>query len=92
MTVPDHFSWTEHDDSRRVWRYPYSRWQPRWWYYLLPYRGSDEYGRLTLVFNVPPIGFVVWAYRWCRHRHVNSFWICDRCGSRPVIHNPGGAP
>lgn len=52
--------------SRRVWRYSYRDWQPRWWYYLLPYRGGDELGRRTLVFHVPLFGFVVVAYWMCR--------------------------
>lgn len=55
---------------KRFWRYRYSSWQPRWWNYLLPYPGGDEWGRLTLVFHVPPIGFIVWAYKTCH---------CDVC-------------
>lgn len=49
----------------RVWRWSYEQWRPSWWFYFLPYRGADEYGRRTLVIPVHPFGFVVWAYRTC---------------------------
>lgn len=53
--------------QRRFWRYGYRRWAPRWWGWVVPQRlhGGDEFGRHTLVFHVPPIGFLVWAYRTC---------------------------
>lgn len=51
---------------RRFWRYRYGSWTPQWWFYLVPYRGGDEYGRLTLVMPVHPFGFLVVAYRTCR--------------------------
>lgn len=46
---------------KRIWRYGYRDWQPRWWNYLLPYFGGDEYGRRTIVQHVPPFGFAVVA-------------------------------
>lgn len=49
----------------RFWRYPYSQWSPRWWNWVLPKQGGDEYGRRTWVVHVPFVGFVVWAYRTC---------------------------
>jgi hypothetical protein len=58
---------------RRFWRYPYSQWQPTfWWHYLWPSRGGDEWGRATLVIHVPVVGFVVWAYG----KHQDD---CDGC-------------
>jgi hypothetical protein len=54
-------------DISRFWRYRYGSWQPQWYRYLIPdFRGSDELGRRTVVFHVPFVGFLVWAYRTCK--------------------------
>jgi hypothetical protein len=47
----------------RFWTYSRESWTPkhRW----LPYRGSDEYGRLTIVLPIPFNGYLVVAYRTC---------------------------
>ena len=52
----------------RLWTYSRDIWDPpyRW----VPYRGSDEYGRLTIVLPIPLGGYLVWAYRTCH---------CDFC-------------
>ena len=52
-------------ERRRLWRYRYGHWQPEWWFYLLPYRGGDEYGRRTWVIPAHPFGWLVWAWRTC---------------------------
>src|SRR5262245_3835598 len=49
----------------RFWKSSYQDWRPRLWFYVLPYRGGDEYGRLTWVIHIPLWGFLVWAYRTC---------------------------
>lgn len=50
---------------KRFWRYRYSSWRPYWWNWIVPYRGADEFGRLTLVFHVPFVGFIAWAWKTC---------------------------
>ena len=50
---------------RRLWRYRYGDWRPGWLFYLLPWPGSDEYGRRTWVVPVHPFGWLVWAWRTC---------------------------
>ena len=50
---------------RAIWYYGYNSWRPPYRNYVLPYRGGDEYGRLTFVIPVHPFGFLVWAYRYC---------------------------
>lgn len=52
----------------RFWWYRYESWTPPWWGYIVPYHGDDEYGRRTLVINLPPFGFLVWAYKTCSCR------------------------
>lgn len=57
---------------KRFWRYRYGTWTPSAWYnYLIPERGDDEYGQATLVFHVPFVGFIVWAY--------NRICTCEDC-------------
>jgi hypothetical protein len=55
---------------QRWWRYRYSTWKPRWWNWVIPQvRGTgDEYGRRCIVFHVPPVGFLVFAWRDCKCR------------------------
>ncbi len=50
----------------RLWRYRYGSWSPSWWNWIWPYPGGDEYGRRTLVFHVPFVGFVAVAYWTCK--------------------------
>lgn len=55
---------------RRFWRYRYGQWTPSWWEWVFPGHSADEYGRVTLIFHVPFVGFIVWAWRTC---------YCDDC-------------
>jgi len=48
----------------RFWSYPRDRWEPK--YRWVPYRGADEYGRLTIVVPIPFGGYLVWAFWTCR--------------------------
>jgi hypothetical protein len=51
----------------RFWRYKYGSWLPEWYRYIFPdLRGTDEFGRRTMVIHVPLVGFLVWAYWTCR--------------------------
>jgi len=55
---------------RRIWYHGYNSWQPNWYFYLLPYRGGDEYGRRTLTIPIHPAGFFTIAYWTCK---------CEEC-------------
>ncbi len=48
----------------RFWTYSREGWTPD--HRFLPYLGSDEYGRRTLVLPIPFSGYLVIAYRTCR--------------------------
>ena len=84
--------------ERRVWRYRYGTWAPRWWQWILPavYRGGDEFGRHTLIVHVPAVGFVVWAFWTCRcdecdESRVERYSWCRTCGGPCRDESDGGA-
>lgn len=58
--------------STRFWTYSKEEWDPKWQYKLgAPFRGSDEWGRRTIVIGLWFLGYVVWAWRtcWCQECH-----------------------
>lgn len=58
--------------ASRVWTYSKDSWNPAWYEKIgFPYRGTDEWGRRTIVVGLWFIGYVVWAYRTC--------WSCQDC-------------
>lgn len=79
--------------NRRVWRYSYREWQPRWLHWLVPYRGNDEWGRFTFVVPAHPFGWLVWAYRtcWCAEcdevREQTARWEAEDAAERSAIAN-----
>ena len=64
----------------RFWHYGYRGWRPSWWNYVIPFRGGDEWGRLTLVIPIHPFGFLVWAYWTCHCETCVEFreWTAAR--------------
>jgi len=59
--------------ASRVWFYHPRTWDPSWWNKAgVPFLGSDEWGRRTIVWGFGFIGYVVWAYRtcWCQECHA----------------------
>lgn len=50
---------------KHFWFYWYVNFQPKWYHYLLPSIGGDEYGRRVIVWPIHPFGWVVVPYRTC---------------------------
>ena len=67
---------------KRIWTYSREQWKPdhRW----VPVFASDENGHLTVVLPVPFGGYVVIAYRKCKHNWVRQspypVTFCGSCG------------
>jgi hypothetical protein len=64
----------------RVWLYEKGTWQGP-----LLYRGSDEYGRLTLALRLPGERAVVWAYRYCTDPACDCAAM-SRCPTTGKLH------
>jgi len=71
------------DKPSRYWWYSYGSWTPRWWEWLIPYLGGDEYHRSTWVIHVPFVGFLVIA--WGQARFPGEY--CPHC-EEVVTYDP----
>lgn len=49
----------------RIWRYSYRDTSMGWRHFWFPWKGTDEWGRRTVVIPIHPFGWVVVVWKTC---------------------------